>query len=165
MGVVGWAGWGAREQVWKGTGGGTARVKMLEPGKAYRFRVRPTNCDGLEGAVSESVASFFVHFCFVLFLLYFVLSCFVLFCFVLFVLFRLDLSCFVLFCFCFFHHDGTASICLAYTIILMEDAIYWCDGVQLRGAILNRTYGTHKNLNIALFLLPAFGPIYYGPPK
>lgn len=44
------------KQVWKGTGG-TARVKMLEPGKAYRFRVRPTNCDGLEGAVSESVVS------------------------------------------------------------------------------------------------------------
>lgn len=41
-------------QVWKGTGG-TARVKMLEPGRGYRFRVRCANCDGQEGPVSESV--------------------------------------------------------------------------------------------------------------
>ena len=34
----------------------------------------------------------------------------------------------------------------------------------LRGAIVNRTYGTHKNLYTSLFLLPIFGPIYYGPP-
>ena len=29
---------------------------------------------------------------------------------------------------------------------------------------LNRTYGTHKNLYISLFLSTIFGPIYYGPP-
>ena len=34
----------------------------------------------------------------------------------------------------------------------------------LRGTILNRTYGTHKNLYILLFLPTMFGPIYYGPP-
>ena len=34
----------------------------------------------------------------------------------------------------------------------------------LRGAILNRTYGTHKTLYISLFLLTIFGPIYYAPP-
>ena len=34
----------------------------------------------------------------------------------------------------------------------------------LRGAILNRTYGTHKNLYIYLLLLTILGPIYYGPP-
>ena len=34
----------------------------------------------------------------------------------------------------------------------------------LRGTIVNRTYGTHKNLHVHLFLLTIFGPIYYGPP-
>ena len=34
----------------------------------------------------------------------------------------------------------------------------------LRGTILNRTYSTHKNLYISLFLLTIYGPIYYGPP-
>ena len=34
----------------------------------------------------------------------------------------------------------------------------------LRGTIVNRTYGTHKNLYNSLFLLTKFGPIYYGPP-
>ena len=37
----------------------------------------------------------------------------------------------------------------------------------LRGTILNtgRTYGKHKKkLDIDLFLLTIFGPIYYGPP-
>ena len=33
------------------------------------------------------------------------------------------------------------------------------------GHILNRTYGTHKNLYISLFLPTKFGPIYYGPPQ
>ena len=36
--------------------------------------------------------------------------------------------------------------------------------ILLRGAILNRSYGTHKHLYISLFLLTIFGPIYYGPP-
>ena len=34
----------------------------------------------------------------------------------------------------------------------------------LRGTLVNRTYGTHKNLYIYLFLLTLLGPIYYGPP-
>ena len=34
----------------------------------------------------------------------------------------------------------------------------------LRGEVLNRTYGTHKNLYVSLFLLAIFGPIYCGPP-
>ena len=36
--------------------------------------------------------------------------------------------------------------------------------ILLRGVIVNRAYGTHKNLHIYLFLLTIFGPIYYGPP-
>ena len=36
--------------------------------------------------------------------------------------------------------------------------------VLLRGGILNRTYDTHKKLDISVFLLTIFGPIYYGPP-
>ena len=36
--------------------------------------------------------------------------------------------------------------------------------ILLRGTILNRTYGTHKNLHISLLLLTIFGPIYCGPP-
>ena len=37
------------------------------------------------------------------------------------------------------------------------------DEILLRGTItiVNRTYGTHKNLYIYLFLLTIFGPIYY----
>ena len=34
----------------------------------------------------------------------------------------------------------------------------------LRGTRVNRTYGTHKNPYLHLFLLTIFGPIYYGPP-
>lgn len=34
-----------------------ARVKMLEPGRGYRFRVRGVNCEGQGGPVSESVVS------------------------------------------------------------------------------------------------------------
>ena len=33
----------------------------------------------------------------------------------------------------------------------------------LRGAIVDTTHGTHKNLNISQFLLTIFGCIYYGP--
>ena len=33
------------------------------------------------------------------------------------------------------------------------------------GAIVNRTYGTHKHLYIFLFLVTIFGPISYGPPS
>ena len=36
--------------------------------------------------------------------------------------------------------------------------------VVLRGTIVNRTYGIHKNLYIKPFLLAIFGPINYGPP-
>ena len=35
--------------------------------------------------------------------------------------------------------------------------------IILRGTIVNRTYGTHKNLYIYPFLLTIFGPINYGP--
>ena len=40
----------------------------------------------------------------------------------------------------------------------------WDSFPALSGAIVNRTHGTHKNLNIYLFLLTKFGPIYSGPP-
>ena len=33
----------------------------------------------------------------------------------------------------------------------------------VRGAIVNRTYCTHKKLYIYVFILTIFGPIYYGP--
>ena len=36
--------------------------------------------------------------------------------------------------------------------------------LQLRGAIVIRTYGTYKNLHIQRFLTTIFGPITYGPP-
>ena len=35
--------------------------------------------------------------------------------------------------------------------------------VVVRETIVNRTYGTHKNQYIFLFLLTIFGPIYYSP--
>ena len=47
---------------------------------------------------------------------------------------------------------------------------YWASAYSqrvlliLRGAMLNRTYGTHKNPYIYLFFMTIFGPIYYGPP-
>ena len=34
----------------------------------------------------------------------------------------------------------------------------------LRGTIVNRTYCTHKNLYVLLFLPTIFGPVKYGPP-
>ena len=36
--------------------------------------------------------------------------------------------------------------------------------ILLRGTIVNRTYGIHKNLYIYPFLLTIFGPINYVPP-
>ena len=39
-----------------------------------------------------------------------------------------------------------------------------CDTNLLRGTIVNRTYGLHKNLHICPFLLTRFGPINYAPP-
>ena len=34
----------------------------------------------------------------------------------------------------------------------------------LRGTLVNRTYGEHKNLYIHVCLLTICGPIYYRPP-
>ena len=34
----------------------------------------------------------------------------------------------------------------------------------LRGTIVTKTYGAHKNLHISLFLSTIFGPINNGPP-
>ena len=36
--------------------------------------------------------------------------------------------------------------------------------ILLRGTIVDRTYGMHKNLYILPLLLTIFGPINYGPP-
>ena len=33
----------------------------------------------------------------------------------------------------------------------------------VRGTIVNRMYGTHKNLRKSIFLLTIVGPIFYGP--
>ena len=43
-------------------------------------------------------------------------------------------------------------------------ALFFSLLLLLRGTIVNRTYGTHKNLYIHLFSPTIFGPIYYGPP-
>ena len=43
-----------------------------------------------------------------------------------------------------------------------------CSGSELRllrGTILNRTYGPHKNRYISLLLPTIFGPVCYGPPQ
>ena len=45
---------------------------------------------------------------------------------------------------------------------IAQSVPFW--GQLLRGSIVNRTYGEHKNLYISLFLLAIFGPVYYGPP-
>ena len=37
-------------------------------------------------------------------------------------------------------------------------------GTLVRGTIVNRTYGTSKNLCSYLFLVTIGGPVYYGPP-
>ena len=37
-------------------------------------------------------------------------------------------------------------------------------GVVLRGTIVNRTYGTDKNLYVEAFLPTIFSPVNYGPP-
>ena len=50
--------------------------------------------------------------------------------------------------------------CFCNSSILLQ---YYVCIVLLRATILNRTYGTHKNLHIPLFLPILFGPIYYGP--
>ena len=48
--------------------------------------------------------------------------------------------------------------------IIYRGGRYYCYRL-LREAILNRTYGTNKNLHISLFLLTISGPVYYAPPK
>ena len=40
-----------------------------------------------------------------------------------------------------------------------------CSMFLFRGNIVNRTYGTHKNLYIFLYLLPMFGPVNYVVPR
>ena len=60
-----------------------------------------------------------------------------------------------------------------YTPILQESRIPCYHDINrmstdlswlLRGTIVNRAYGTHKNLYISVFLLTIFGPINFGPP-
>ena len=46
----------------------------------------------------------------------------------------------------------------------MLDEVTHATQIVLRGTIVNRTYGTNKNLDNSLFLQPIFGPIYYAPP-
>ena len=45
-----------------------------------------------------------------------------------------------------------------------SSALEGLDSILLRGTIVNRTYGIHKNLYITPFLLTIFGAINYGPP-
>ena len=54
-----------------------------------------------------------------------------------------------------------ASVCLLFPSALDLTLFIY---VAFTGTIVNRTYGTHKNLYISPFLLPILGPIYYGPP-
>ena len=49
------------------------------------------------------------------------------------------------------HQNPATSSALDYTTVL------------LRGNIVNRTYGIHKNLYVNPFLLTIFGPVNYGP--
>ena len=62
---------------------------------------------------------------------------------------------------------------IIFLVLFHPSEISWSMNLQighlqinhlLRGIMVNRTYGTHKNLYISLFSLTIFGPIYYGPP-
>lgn len=64
----------------------------------------------------------------------------------------------------------TKSYLVYYSSLSMLKVVVKKDCVTIRiyyggPMIVNRTYGTHKNLYIYLFLLTIFGPIYYGPPS
>ena len=56
-------------------------------------------------------------------------------------------------------------VALMQKALTIDGAMLAARVAVLRGAIVNRTYGVHKNLQVCLFSLTAFGPIYYGPPK
>ena len=59
--------------------------------------------------------------------------------------------------------DGDGGIYMRDTVFpLKKRTIHILGGSLLRGTIVNRTYGTHRNLYIYLFSLTIFGPIYYG---
>ena len=62
----------------------------------------------------------------------------------------------------YMRHSPMSSSLLAYVFSEKDPAAY--QFVLSRGAIINRTYGTHKKLYISLVLLTVFGPINYGPP-
>ena len=62
-------------------------------------------------------------------------------------------------------------LCVPQVLFTMVPGIFLCvpevlcgPPNQIRGTIENRTYGTHKNLYISLFLRTIFGPVYYDPP-
>ena len=59
-----------------------------------------------------------------------------------------------------------AGVCQVEVVFSMgcDDKMKSCLLVVLRGTIVNRTCGIHKNLCIRLFLRTIFGPINYGPP-
>jgi len=57
---------------------------------------------------------------------------------------------------------GSSNSVLLSSLVAPQAIVYTTE--ILRGTIVNRTYGKHKNLYICLFLLTIFGPIYYGPP-
>ena len=70
-------------------------------------------------------------------------------------------------------HPDVAAVLSHFAALLHEQVINRVDLLPgnwyrilliLRGAILSRTCGTHKNLYTSLFLLTIFGPNYYGPP-
>ena len=62
----------------------------------------------------------------------------------------------------YYHPSVTVSYGSSQNLIRTPKVVY----PVLQGAIVNSTYGTHKNLPvyIYLFFLKFVGPIYYGPP-
>ena len=66
-------------------------------------------------------------------------------------------------------YDGNFDVCcfcptLIPSIVFPKTVGVVLKRLLLRRTIVNRTYVTHKNLYIYLFLLSIFGLIYYAPP-
>ena len=55
---------------------------------------------------------------------------------------------------------------VTYTFYTLQTALpQYTVSYYYGGTMLNKTYGTHKNLYFSLFLLAIFGPIHCGTPQ
>ena len=63
-----------------------------------------------------------------------------------------------------FDREDSLRVLMVMVVVLAGCWYYGAGEALLRGTIVNRTYGTHKNLYVPLFLLTIFGPINYSPP-